>query len=108
MRPLHPDNCGGLKPLGDLCIRFDYIFFVGAVGAVLYLFFSEGVEFKLYLFIFLLYGFLVTFFFYYPLWPVHNAMKARKYNLLTALNEKLDLVYQEITSIPSKLEEIEK
>lgn len=110
VRPLHPDNCGGLKPLGDLCIRFDYIFFVGAVGAVLYLFFSEGKEFKLYLFIFLLYGFFVTFFFYYPLWPVHKVMKARKYNLLNALNEKLDPVYQKITtSITTEtLEEIER
>jgi hypothetical protein len=110
VRPLHPDNCGGLKPLGDLCIRFDYIFFVGAVGAVLYLLFSEGIEFKLYLFIFLLYGFFVTFFFYYPLWPVHKTMKAHKYDLLYALNEKLDPVYREITtSINAEaLEKIEK
>ena len=96
-KPLHPDNCGGLKSLGDLCIRFDYVFLVGAVGSALQLAFSQGTEVEIYLYFFLVYGFFVTFFFFYPLWPVHNVMKAQKYDLLNKLNEKLDPAYQEIT-----------
>lgn len=111
VRPLHPDTCGGLKSFGELCIRFDYIFLVGAVGSVLYLFFSEGIEVELYFSIFLVYCFFVTFFFFYPLWPIHTVMKAQKYDLLNKLNEKLDPAYQEIADVDistEKLEEIEK
>lgn len=96
VRPLHPDTCGGLKSLGDLYIRFDYILLIGAVGSVIQMFFSEGEEFGIYLYFFLIYAFLVTFFFLYPLWPIHNVMKAQKYDLLNKLNEKIDPVYQEI------------
>lgn len=109
VRPLHPDGCGGLKSLGDLCIRFDYIFLVGAVGSALRLFFSEGGEFELYFYFFLVYAFLVTFFFLYPLWPVHNVMKAQKYHLLNRLNERLDPAYQEIAeSADISVENLEK
>lgn len=111
VKPMHPDKCGGLKSLGDLCIRFDYIFLVGVAGSVLNLFFSEGTEFEIYFATFLIYGFFVTFLFLYPLWPVHTMMKTQKYDLLTVLNEKLDPIYQEIAGkadISAEIEEIQK
>jgi hypothetical protein len=111
VRPLHPDTCGGLKSLGDLYIRFDYILLIGAVGSIVQMFFSEGEEFGVYLYFFLIYAFLVTFAFLYPLWPIHTVMKAQKYDLLNNLNENLDPVYQEIkdnADISIPLEKIEK
>ena len=111
-KPLHPDECGGLKSIGDICIRFDYIFLIGAVGSVLLLFLSEGLVSEIYLFTFLVYASFVTFFFFYPLWPIHNVMKAQKYELLKTLSEKLDPIYGEMTGSADisaeNLEKIEK
>jgi hypothetical protein len=95
-RHLHPDESGGLKSIGDLCIRFDYIFLIGAVSSVLFLFQSEGSESEIYFFTFTVYAFLVMFFFFYPLWPLHTVMKSQKFELLKTLSEKLDPIYDEI------------
>lgn len=95
-RPLHPDKCGGLKSLGDLCIRFDYIFLIGVVSSIFHLLLSEGTESEMYFYFFLAYAFLVTFFFLYPLWPIHNVMKVQKYDLLNKLNDTLDPLYLDI------------
>lgn len=97
IKPLHQDKCGGLKPVGDLCIKIDYMLLVFFAAIVIFSVFSftEEIEILVYFGI-LLYTASATFFFFYPLWPVHNSMKRQKNTLIRRLNEKFDPFYQEI------------
>ena len=97
VRPLHPDKCGGLKPVGDFCVTLNYIVLIFFIIILIHykLPHGDGLNLSLY-FGFPLYMFFAMFFFFYPLLPIHNSMKAQKYDFLDMLLEKLDSDYQEI------------
>jgi len=97
VRPLHPDMCGGLKPVGDFCIAINYIIFIFFIVIVAFyaLPHGEGLNLPLY-FGLPLYIFFALFFFFYPLWPIHNSMKVQRYDLLSRLDEELDSDYREM------------
>jgi hypothetical protein len=96
VRPLHPDRCGGLKPVGNFCIKIDYILLVVGLAIAAFSIFPHAKEMNtLICFALFLYVFFATFFFFYPLWTVHDSMETQKRSLLNNLNEKLDSVYQE-------------
>ncbi|MBU7025937.1 MAG: hypothetical protein HXS48_03270 [Theionarchaea archaeon] len=65
VRPLHPDRCGGLKPVGDFCITLDYTLFIFFIVVVTFyrLPHGEGLNLSLY-FGFPLYIFLPCFSFF--------------------------------------------
>jgi len=112
---LHPDRCGGLRPLGDLCIRFDYILLILLIYLILRIFFHYDIEFEVYFYLFLsvAYFSIVTLIFFYPLWPIHALMKTQKRALMNKLSKKLDPMYRELivgrTNISAKdLEKIGK
>jgi hypothetical protein len=113
IRPVHPDKCGGFKPLGDLCIKFDYAFFIATVFSLFYFFFPQGTGIPAPFLEFLVLIFLSTFLLFYPIWPIHNSIKKQKIDTLSKLNEKLDPIYQEVMIEDSdisvkKLEKIER
>ena len=97
VRPLHPDKCGGLKPVGDFCIAINYIIFIFFVVFITYYAFPPGGELNVSLYFSLpLYIFFALFFFFYPLWPIHNSMKTQKSIFLSMLNRNLDPDYREM------------
>lgn len=113
IRPVHPDKCGGFKPLGDLCIKFDYAFLIATVFSLFYFLFPQGTGIPVLFLELLVLIFLSTFLFFYPIWPIHNSIKRQKSDTLSKLNEKLDPIYQEVmikdSDIPAnKLEKIER
>lgn len=96
VRPLHPDKCGGLKPVGNFCIKIDYILLIVGIVIAAISILPHSKELNIFIYFgLLLYVFLATFFFFYPLWTVHDSMKTQKNDLLSKLNEKLDSIYQE-------------
>ena len=97
IRPLHPDKCGGLKPVGDFCIAINYIVFIFFIVIVAFytLPHGEGLNLSLY-FGLPLYIFFAMFFFFYPLWPIHDSMKTQKSDLSRKPDEELDSDYREM------------
>lgn len=94
VNPFHSDRCGGLKPIGDFCLAINYIFFIFFVAIVAYLSFPHIVELDLGLYFSLpSYIFLASFFFVYPLWPIHETMKEQKNEILIMLKEKMGPEY---------------
>ncbi len=96
VNPLHLDGCGGLKPVGDFCIAISYIVFVFFIVVVAFFTFPHVEELNLALYSSLfLYVFFASFFFVYPIWPIHNSMKAQKSEILRELKEALGPDYWE-------------
>lgn len=96
----HPDKCGGLEPVGSLCLCNAKILGVwGAfLGGWIIIGKSHGVNSQLiYIFSIMLFVLLVVaaISFFLPLWGVHRAMQNRK----IILNEKLDKIAENINKL---------
>lgn len=97
VKPLHPDNCGGLKPIGNFCIGIDYMLLIFGVAVVSQSIFSYSEATDVFIaFALSAYTVSAIFLFFYPLWPIHNSMKSQKNDLLYKLNKELDPIYQEV------------
>ncbi|KYK33743.1 MAG: hypothetical protein AYK18_14680 [Theionarchaea archaeon DG-70] len=109
VKPLHPDNCGGLKPIGNFCIGVDYMLLVFGIAVVSQSIFSYSEATDVFI-VFILSAYVVSaiFLFFYPLWPIHNSMKLQKNDLLCKLNEELDPIYQEVYEKITKLSRISR
>jgi uncharacterized FlaG/YvyC family protein len=107
VKPLHPDNCGGLKPIGDFCVGIDYMLLIFGIAVVSQSIFSYNEATDIFI-AFALSAYVVSaiFLFFYPLWPIHNTMKTQKNDLLYKLNEELDPIYQEVYEKITKLSRI--
>lgn len=117
IRPLHPDKCGGLKPIGDISLGFDLIIFGIGIGIVGNVYLSETLYIPVVIVWLLLYILLACFFFFYPLWGTHKAMRDEKNSVLDKLSIAMDEiylnVYEEIASEGEairnkKLEKVER
>ena len=92
---LHSDRCGGFKPVENLCVAFNYIIFIFFIVFVVFYTFPQGGESIFSLYIGLpLYLVFATFFFFYPLWPIHESMKAQ-INTWDIPDRKFDVDYRE-------------
>lgn len=97
--PLHPDQAGGLRILGDYVLSTGLI--VGAIG----LYFGMGfirqnlnpyaitTEFYVLL---ILYFLLAPLFFFLPLMQVHRRMKEAKRTLLLEIADQFDIEYRKL------------
>jgi hypothetical protein len=96
VKPLHPDRSGGLKPIGELCLSINKIIFVFGFGLSLWFILphpeTSDTILQLYLAAYVLAG---VFFFFYPLWTVHDAMRSQKASLLDEISSKINLAYKE-------------
>ena len=86
LHPLHPDNAGGLRPLGQYALRTTYLIAFGGSMAALaeYVVYVVGESATAYFFHFavLLYLILAPLSFFAPLWAAHDAMSRAKDRLL--------------------------
>jgi hypothetical protein len=95
----HPDKCGGLGPLGDICLYNAKI--VGVWGALLsiWLILGESYNISFYAPIFYVMLFLLliiaTISFFLPLWGVHQAMLEKK----EESEKKLDQIARNINAL---------
>ena len=107
VKPLHPDNCGGLKPIGNFCVGIDYMLLIFGIAVVSQSIFSYSETTDIFI-TFALSAYVVSaiFLFFYPLWPIHNLMKSQKNDLLYKLNEEMDPIYQEVYEKITKLSKI--
>jgi hypothetical protein len=103
IQPSHPDQCGGLKPLGDLCIGIGLPVLLGTfllgfygIGGLLFpnTFRSVIVTYANVALVFLAFPLIVTF--VWPLWDIHVYMAEKKKhyenefaNQATALETKI-------------------
>jgi hypothetical protein len=88
IQPSHPDNCGGLRVLGNLCLNMTLPILVGAtllgifgIGGIIYPGLTRGliivpIAANIFLFLFALPLASITFF--PPLWNIHREMISRK------------------------------
>jgi len=92
---LHPDRCGGLKPLGDYLLRFTQYLVVCAFGIVLLT--IRGIRFRyfhqdyLVQLAILVYIPACLFFFYFPLQPLHLRMQALAAEWRERIREQMTL-----------------
>lgn len=79
---LHPDKCGGLKPISNYLINFTYFIMACGFGFVLLIYRSIKFEYFETNFIihfsFIIYIIFSCLFFFFPLHPVHKLMKRLK------------------------------
>lgn len=96
IQPLNPDKCGGLKPIGDLCLDINLLIFFAGIGLAIYYHIAPQ-EISPYLLIFILgYLALSIFLFFFPLSEAHGAMKYYKDQLLDDLSKRLNLEYKKM------------
>lgn len=97
--PLHPDQAGGLRILGDYVLSTSL--FIGAIG----LYFGMGfirLELNPYVItgefyvLLIVYFLLAPLFFFLPLIQVHRRMKEAKKRLLTEVAEQFDIEYRKL------------
>lgn len=98
-----PDQCGGLNPLGKLCLYNAKI--VGIWGALLGIWIILGTSYHIYKYYLPLYYYQIPVLllvavagFFIPLWGVHCAMAKRKVDL----DIKLDQIAQNINELAQK------
>ena len=104
--PNHPDRCGGLKSLGDLCLLIAFTLLVPAIylsfwGIIVNYYDIQGTEFYAQVWsgvfrklLVLLSGF-AFFFFFMPLYQIHIQMSRRKQEL----HQELDRISQNISRL---------
>lgn len=96
IKPLHPDRSGGLKPIGELCLSINKIIFVFGIGLSMWYILPHPETSDTILQIFLAaYIIAGVFFFFYPLWTVHDAMRSQKAHLLDEISSKINVAYKE-------------
>ncbi len=87
---MHPDRCGGFKPIGDLCLMIDmFIFAVGVASASIIYFLGLNNQPQLLLYV-LVYICASFFLFFYPIMGIHNAMQNYKTEIMNKISIKLE------------------
>lgn len=95
INPLHPDRCGGLRPLSDYSLNTTYLiaFFGVLVGVIILSTISNNQSnWHVYLLI-PLYMILSVTCFFGPLWTAHSSMKNSKEELLNKIAEQFQTDY---------------
>lgn len=100
--PLHPDGCGGFASLGKFSKKLLLAGFAGVTWSLVYNYFpvltggsSVG---PLVAIIYVAYFSVIPFFFIYPIWFPHKAMKRYKDSLLNEVSRELYVLEKEILS----------
>ena len=107
LQPLHPDNCGGLKPLGDLAIAINYFVALILIYFTILAIFDPTLKQNfLSSFIFFCLFFIVLFLgvliFILSIFKAHKQMKINKNELLQRLHVEFQENYELLLSSLSK------
>ena len=119
IEPLHPDNCGGLKVLGNFCFSLASPIFIGSAYFIGYLLFVAltlrdlNIAFfdatrALILFVVLVYGLPTAIFaFFLPLWNIHTKMLCEREENDDSYAEEMGALRQTIRELlnEGKIEE---
>ncbi|MCK4454648.1 hypothetical protein KAU51_04900 [Candidatus Parcubacteria bacterium] len=116
IQPLHPDNCGGLKPLGDLCFYNVFTLIPATIWIAIWsLLWSKywiyyGQEnipnyAAIGLVIFLI-G--IIFSFFYPLYVIHKSMIKKKVAHMKAVDEITNKINTTLKSITKNVKNLDK
>jgi hypothetical protein len=95
VHPLHPDNCGGLKPLGDYSLKIAYLISIMGFDITVVAFapvtrgqpFEWTIELIIYYSLYLL---LAPVLFMLPLIAAHKAMKTKKREVLLEISRQFE------------------
>jgi len=103
VQPLHPDGCGGLYPLGHLCMRMNvavFLFGIISLFGVLNNVHYFGMPWFHPANIGILMVYLVSSatIFFLPLYPAHRHMKAAKFHTLQIVSEGFEKVNADLLS----------
>ena len=97
LQPLHPDGCGGLKPLGDISKALN--FFVSLIGLYLSVVAIVGrtpIGHPLFAPAVVAFIVLAVYLFFAPLWKAHDRMAAEKERVLHALSQEFQHTYEQV------------
>lgn len=102
IQPLHPDNCGGLKPIGDLCFCNAFTLIPATFWLAIWsLYWRPYYGPQLYCAIGLVIFVIgIMFSFFYPLYMIHKTMVKKKVTHMKAVDEianKIDTILKSIT-----------
>jgi len=104
----HPDGCGGLAPLGNLCLWNALVLSPGGIFYGSRFFFDNIISFKEFHYFSLLMILLVaTFSFFAPIWDVHKIMTAKRDLILQQLDElghSINLLSRDLLDKSSQLD----
>jgi len=95
VHPLHPDNCGGFKPLGDYSLKLAYLVSIMGLNITILAFapVTRGQPFKWTTELIIYYSFyllLTPVLFMLPLIAAHKAMKAKKREMLLEIAHQFE------------------
>ena len=120
VHPLHPDKCGGLKPVLDYSLATSYLIAMFGIGFVIWAFgltqvWSEGkvttdasriLEFPAIWFGVALYVVMAPVAFFGTLWTAHRPMREQKSKMLAQLSDEFNKDHkQALTGDPSELDD---
>lgn len=113
VQPLHPDNCGGLSPLGILSKKLNAgIILIGIIaGANIirnHLLFGGPLFGYFHLIVIISYIGCAYVVFFMPLYAAHESMKNAKYEEIRRINEYFLIVNQKLKNHVDKLENIDQ
>ena len=118
IQPLHPDNCGGLKPIGNLCFYNAFTLIPATFWLAIWSlswghycpqyfpnYSAIGLVILIGLVIFVI-G--VMFSFFYPLYVIHKSMVDKKIDHMKAVNEIANKIDTTLKSITKNVKNLDK
>ena len=115
IQPLHPDNCGGLYPLGRLSMKLNYGVFlfgiiscIGIYGNMTNFEHLTSVWHPCNLLIIVVYVLGAFIIFFLPLYSAHNAMKNSKDQMIQQISDRYIEINNHIISLVKQKKQLDK